>query len=103
MQTAGYLVGGVIEFTAGMQHGHDDLGGRASFLGVDIYRYASAIVEYGDRFIGMDGDDDAIAVTGERLVNGVIDNLENHVVKAAAIVRIADVHAWAFSDRVQTF
>jgi hypothetical protein len=42
-------------------------------------------------------------MAGQCLVNGVIHNLENHVVKSAAIVRVADVHAGAFADGVQTF
>src|SRR5476649_159502 len=100
MQTAGYLVGGVIELTAGVQHGHDDLGSRASFLGVDIHGNTAAVVEYGDRFIGVDGHDDAIAMAGQRLVNGVIHNLENHVMQAAAVVSVPDVHTRAFSDCV---
>jgi hypothetical protein len=51
----------------------------------------------------VNGHDDAIAMTGQCLVNRVIHNLENHVMKAAAIVRVADVHARTFSDGVQTF
>jgi hypothetical protein len=42
-------------------------------------------------------------MTGQSLVNRVIHNLENHVMKAAAIVRVADVHARALSDGVQAF
>ena len=103
VQTARDLVGAVIELTAGMQHGHDDLGGGTSFLGVDIHRYSTAVVGHRDRFIRVDGHDDAIAMTGQRLVNGVIHNLENHVMQAAAVVCIADVHAGTFSDGVQAF
>ena len=103
VQTAGNLVGGVVEFAAGMQHGHDDLGGRASFLGVYIHRNATAVVEYRYRFVGVNGDDDPVAMAGQCLVNGVIHNLENHVVKPAAVIGVPDVHAGALTDGVQTF
>src|ERR1700761_1422662 len=101
MQTTGDLVGTVIELTAGVQDGHDDLGRGATFLGVNIHRYSTAVVGHGDGLVGVNGHDDAIAMTGQRLVNCVIHNLKNHVVKAAAIVRIADVHAGTFPDGVQ--
>jgi len=70
---------------------------------VDIHRNSAAVVVDGHGFVGMDGDDDAIAMAGERLIDGVIHNLENHVMKAAAIVGVPDVHAGALSDGVQTF
>ena len=46
VQAAGHLVGGVIEFTAGVQHGHDDLGGGSAFFGVNVDRNAAAVVGY---------------------------------------------------------
>src|ERR1700759_56792 len=101
MQTTGDLVGAVIELTAGVQDGHDDLGRGAPFLGVDIHRYSTPVVGHGHGFIGVYGHDDPVAMTGQSLVNRVIHNLENHVMKAAAIVRVADVHAGTFSDGVQ--
>ena len=36
VQTAGHLVGVVIEFAAGVQHGHDDFGGRTALFRVDV-------------------------------------------------------------------
>src|ERR1700723_791772 len=103
MQTAGYLVGGVIEFTAGMQHGHDDLGGGASFLGVDIDGDTPAVVEHGDGLVGVDGDDNPVAMAGQRLIDGVIHNLENHVMKPTAVIGVPDVHAGPLTDGARTF
>src|ERR1700729_1093464 len=103
MQTTGDLIGAVIELTAGVQDGHDDLGCGTSFLGVDIHRYSTTVVGHGHGFVSVNGHDDTIAMTGQSLVDRVIHNLENHVMKATAIVRVADVHAGAFSDRVQAF
>ncbi len=101
VQTAGDLVRGVIELPAGMQHGHDDLGGGDSLLGVEVYRNASAVVRDGHRLVGMDGDHNPIAVTRQRLIDGVIHHLENHVVQAAAVVGIADVHSRPLSNGIK--
>ena len=50
----------------------------------------------------MDGDDNAVAMTGQRLVDGVIHNLENHVVKARSVIGVTDVHAGSFPHCVKT-
>ena len=46
--------------------------------------------------------DDAVAMAGQRLVDGVVDDLENHVVQAGAVIGVADVHAGPFAHRVKT-
>ena len=63
-----------------MEHRHDDFGGGASLLGMDIHRNATAIIAYRDRAVGMDDDLDLGTVAGQGLVDGVIDHLEHHVV-----------------------
>ena len=103
VQAAGDLVRAVVEFPAGVQHGHDDLGGRDALLAVDIHRDAAAVVGDGDRFVGVDGDHDAVAVAGQRLVDGVVDDLENHVMQAGAVIGIADVHSGALPNGVEAF
>jgi hypothetical protein len=40
-------------------------------------------------------------MTGKRLVNGVIDNLENQVVKTGAIIRVTNIHSRPLSDGLQ--
>ena len=64
MQTAGNLVRGVVELTAGVQDGHDDLCSGTAFFGVDVYRDAAPVVLDRDGFVGMNGDDDPVAMTG---------------------------------------
>ena len=103
MQAAGDLVRVVVEFTAGVQHGHDDLGRRAVLFLVDVDRDAAAVVGDGDGFVGVDRDDDPVAVAGQRLVDRVVDDLENHVVQAGAVIGVADVHSGALSDRSRPF
>ena len=102
VQTARNLVAVVVELTAGVEDGHDDLGRRAPLLGVDIDRNASPVVDDGDGFVGVDRDRNFLAVTGESLVDRVVDDLENHVVEARAVIGITDVHPRPFSDRFET-
>ena len=85
-----------------MQHGHDDLGCRNPFLGVDVDRDAAAVVAHGHRFVGVDDHLDARAVTRQRLVYGVVDHLENHVMEPCAVIGVTDVHAGSFAHCVKT-
>ena len=41
---------------------------------------------------------DFLAVAGERFVDRVVDDLENHVVETGAVIGVADVHSGTFSD-----
>ena len=40
-------------------------------------------------------------MAGKRLVDRIVRNLEHHVVKARAVIGIADVHAGPLADRVE--
>ncbi|MNZ53564.1 hypothetical protein D3C78_714440 [compost metagenome] len=102
VQAAGDLVAVVVELTAGVQHGHDDLGRRNPFFLVDIHRNAAAVVTDGDRFIGVNGDGNFAAEACQRLVDGVVHHFEDHVVQTGAIVRVANVHARTLAHRVQS-
>jgi hypothetical protein len=50
----------------------------------------------------MDGHLDPCAIPGQMLVDGVVENLKDAVVESA-LIRVADVHAGAFADRLQAF
>ena len=54
VQAAGHLVGVLVEFSAGMQLGHDDLGRRNAFAFVDVGRDAAAVVDHGHRAFGVE-------------------------------------------------
>ncbi|MCY1515125.1 hypothetical protein D9M68_497010 [compost metagenome] len=103
VQTAGHLVTVVVELTAGVQHGHDHFCRRHPFFLVDVHRNAAAVVAHGDRLVGMDGDADLAAVAGECLVDGVVDDLEHHVVQTGTVIGVADVHARALAYGIQAF
>ena len=106
VQTAGNLVGVLVELAAGMQHAHDDFGrGALGFVLVvefDAGGDAAAVVGDGNRVVGMDGDYDIVAMSGQCFVNGVVHDFEHHVMQAGAVGGIADVHARAFAHGLQT-
>ncbi len=87
----------VTELAAGVQHGQDHLGRRTLLLLHHRDGDAAAVVGHGDRAVGMDGDDYVIGLAGQRLVDGVVDDLIDEVVKAPDAGR-ADVHAGALAD-----
>jgi hypothetical protein len=105
MQTARDLVGvaaliRVVEFPAGVQLGHDDLGRRNALFLVDVDRDAAAVVAHGNRVVGVDDHRDSGRVTGQRLVNPVVDDLIDHVVQARPVIGVADIHAGALANRL---
>ncbi len=51
----------------------------------------------------MDRDVDKVAIAGERLVDRVIDDFENHVVEAGPVVGVADVHAGTLANGLESF
>ena len=101
VQAAGNLVGVLVELSAGMQLRHDDFGRRNAFAGVDIGRNAAAIVGDGAGAVGVERHRHEVGMAGQRLVDGVVDDLVDHVMQARAVVGIADIHAGPLADGVQ--
>ena len=48
----------------------------------------------------MNNNVDLAAMPSERFVNRVIDNFEDHVMQASAVVSVANVHTGTLPDRV---
>ena len=101
MQAAGDLVGILVEFSAGVKLGHDHFGGGDAFRLVNVNGNAAAIVGDGDGTIGIEGDDNAIGMAGERFIDGVVHHLIDHVMEARTIVSIADIHARPLAHGVE--
>ena len=102
VQAAGNLVGVLVEFSAGVQLGHDDLGRRYALLAVDVGRNAASVVGDGDRAVGVERHRDLRGMAGERLVDGVVDDLIDHMMQARAIIGVADIHAGPLAHGVET-
>ena len=88
-----------------MQFRHNDLGGGPPELVVllDAGRNATSVIEDRNGVIGVDGHQDFIAVACERLVNRIVDDLEDHMMQTGAVGGIPDVHAGALTDGFQPF
>src|SRR5690606_9159881 len=101
VQTAGHLVGVVVELTTGVKHRHDYFGGGyALFMGFG--GNAAPVVRHRDGFVRVDGHGNLTAVAGQRLVDGVVHQFEDHVVQACAVVRVPDVHPGTLADRIES-
>ncbi len=101
VEAARNLVGVLVEFAAGMQLGHDDFSGRNALGWMDVGRNAAAVVTDGDGAIGVEDDDDAVAIASQSLVDGIVDDLIDHVVKAGTIIGVADIHAGPLANGVE--
>ena len=102
VEPAGDLVSPALaELAAGVEGGEDDLCSGSLLLGMLVDRDAAAVVDDGDRLVGVDRYLDLVAVAGERLVDRVVDDLVDEVMEAARAGR-ADVHARALAHGIET-
>ena len=83
-----------------MQDGHDDLDRRLVLRGVFVNGDATTVVDDLDAAVGLNRDLNVVGVAGQRLVNGVVDNLVHQVVQAA-LAGGSDVHARALAHGFQ--
>ena len=101
VEARGHLVSAATEFATRVQYGHNDFQRRLLHLRLQIDRDTAAVVGNCYRAIGVDRDCDTVVVAGQRLVDGVVDQLVDHVVQAVDI-GVADVHARAATHRLES-
>src|SRR5918997_1517563 len=100
VQAAGDLVTGTVELAAGVQRGHDDLCGGLAVLLHLADGQPAAVVGDGDGVVRVDGDEDLRAIPGQRIVDGLVHDLPNEMVKTPR-PRRPDVHAGTAFDRLE--
>ena len=101
MQATRHLVASAAELAAGVQLGEHYLNGGNALFRVNVDRYAAPVVGDGNRAFTGYLDRDGVAVACQRLVDGIVDYLDDKVVKSPLVGR-ADVHAGALSDRLKS-
>ena len=101
VQAAGHLVRAMVEFSPGVKLGHDDLGRRNSFLGMDVHGNPAPIIHHRHRFVGVERHRDEVAESAQRLVDGIVHHLIDHVVQARSVIGVADIHAGALAHGVE--
>jgi hypothetical protein len=97
------LVGTVVKFPTCVKFRHDDFRSRNAEFFVKVYWYPSTIVSDGKRAARVQGDFDNIVVPRQVLVNRVVNNFPNAVVKGGSVVRISKIHARSFSYCFKAF
>ncbi len=103
VEAAGDLVAAAVaELAAGVQDGQDDLEGGLALLLHVRDGDAAAVVDDRDGVVRVDRDRHGVAVTGECLVDGVVDHLVDEMVQTAD-TRGADVHAGTLAHRLESF
>ena len=60
---------------------------------------APAVVCDADGVVGMDGDHNIVAVTSQGFIDRVIHHFKHQMVQTRTVRRVADVHAWALTNR----
>ena len=93
-------IGGTAELAAGVELGHDDLG-RRDALFVQLRRDAATVVAHRAGAVGIKCHQDLCGMAGQRFVDRIVDDFVDHVVKARAIVGIADIHAGALAHGIE--
>src|ERR1700683_3276887 len=97
VQAAGNFVGVAVEFSAGVQDGHDDFGGGLFFGGVHVHGNAAAVVNYSDAVVFVHSDVDLVAEYGHGFVHGIVRNFPDQVMQSH-FAGGTDVHRGTFAD-----
>jgi hypothetical protein len=103
VQAAGHLVAGIFaaELAAGVQDGvHHGDGGQTG-VGLNVHGDATSVIGDLNDIVLQDLDLDVVAVTRQRLVNGVVHDLV-HQMMQTALTGGADIHTRALAHRLQT-
>jgi hypothetical protein len=101
VQASGDLVGVRLELSPGVELRHHHVERvHPGDGGVGPHGDARAVVEHRHRVVGVDGDLDLVAAPRHRLVDGVVDHLEDEVVESA-LPHVADVHVRPLADGLE--
>src|SRR5690606_15450363 len=100
MQATGDRVSAATELAAGVQDREHDLDRGLLLDRVLGDRDAAAVVDDAHTAVGEDRDLDVVAVAGEGLIDGVVDDLVDQVVQTTWAGR-SDVHSRALADRFE--
>ena len=101
VQAGRYLVARVAKFSASVQHRQHGLQCGSTSLRVHVARNAAAIVRDFHGAVGAEPHVDTCRVAGQRLVDGVVHGLVDHVMQAGPVIGVADIHARALAHRVE--
>ena len=102
MQAAGHGVAAPAELAAGVQDGHNHLDRGDAFGWMEVNGDAASVVRDPDAAVGLQDNLNVVAVTGQRLIDGVVHHFIHQVVQAAGAGG-TDVHAGTLADGLEAF
>jgi len=102
MESAGNLVGLIVELPARMEFGHHHFNGWDSLFLVNIHRDSASVVVYCHGVIRVNTYVDPSAEARESLINTVIHDFEDEVMKSLGR-EVPDIHGRPLSDGSQPF
>src|SRR6266550_1995491 len=80
VQSAGNFVGSFVELTAGVEFSQHYFSGGNFFGRMKVDGNTATVVDHRDAIIDVNGNFDVVAMTSQRLVDGVIDDFKNEMV-----------------------
>ncbi len=100
MQASGHLVATAAELPASMEHRQDDSQGRNLLDRMLVDRDTPAVVGHPHPAVVEKSDIDPVAVAGQSLVDGVVDDFPDEVVQAA-LAGGPDVHTGSLAHSLE--
>ena len=91
----------MVELAASVEHRHDDFRSRTLLGRMLADRNATPIVLDRHGIVEVHLDADTIAKARQGLIDRVVDNFIHHVVQAAPVVGVANVHARTHAHSLQ--
>ena len=102
MQTPGHFIRIFIEFTSGMQYGHNHFQSRFILFGMACCRNTPTVISHRDRVIFVYSYLNMITKSSQSLVYRVVYDLVNQMVQPFDI-NVSDIHGGTHPHCLQTF
>ena len=98
VQTTRDLIRIIIKFTTGMQLCHNNFSRRNTFFFVHINRDTTTVITNRHRPIIVNDHINMVGMTGQSLVNAIVNDFIDHVMQARPIVRVTNIHTRALAN-----
>ena len=69
---------------------------------MDVDRNTATIIAHGAGTVRIELNQHLLGEAGQRLVDGVVDDLVDHVMQARAVIGIADIHARPLAHGIES-
>ena len=101
METSGYFIALVGKLCPGMELRQDDFRRGNTLCLVNVHGNAATVIFHDNAVVDANSDDNAVTVSRRCLVNAVVNDLVDQVMKAV-LSRASNIHCRSLPDRFQT-